>query len=100
MVTSGIVLGHVISANGIQVNKAKIDLIFGLPIPKSVRDIISFLGHAGFYRRFIKDFYAISRPLSHLLMKDAPFEWSEECQALLERLKTLLTIAPILQAPN
>ena len=54
MVTSGIVLGHVIETDGIQVDKAKIDLIFGLPVPKFVRDIRSFLGHAGFYRRFIK----------------------------------------------
>ena len=76
MVTQGIVLGHVILIEGIQVDKAKIDLISGLPIPKSVRQIRSFLGHTGFYRHFIKDFSAISRPLSHLLMKNAPFEWS------------------------
>ena len=78
MVTSGIILGHVISVDGIQVDRETIDLISGLPIPKPIRDIRSFLGHAEFYKRFIKDFSAISRLLSHLLMKDAPFEWSED----------------------
>ena len=81
MVTQGNVLGHLSLANGIQGDKAKIDLISGLPIPKSVRDIQSFLGHIRFYKRFIKDFNAISRSVSHLLMKDAPFKWSKECQA-------------------
>ena len=60
MVTSGIVLGYVISAKGIQVDKAKINLISGLVVLKSIRDIRSFLGHTEFYRRFIKDFNAIS----------------------------------------
>ena len=80
MVTQGIVLGHIISTEGIQVDRANINLISSLPVPKSVRDIRSFLGHANFYRRFIKDFNAISRPLSHLLMKDTQFEWFKECQ--------------------
>ena len=62
----------------IQVDKAKINLISGLPVLKSIRDIHSFLGHVGFYRRFIKDFSTISRPLLHLLMKDTQFEWSKE----------------------
>ena len=96
MVTSGIVLGYVISVDGIKVDKAKIDLISGLPVPKSIRDIRSFLGHARFYRRFIKDFSAIFQPFSHLLIKDTPFEWSEECQASFEKLKALLTTEPIL----
>ena len=56
MVTKGIVLGHIISKDGIHVDKAKIDLISKLPIPHTVKDIRSFLGHAGFYRRFIKKF--------------------------------------------
>ena len=93
MVTQEIVLGYMVSAEGIQVDKAKIDLIFGLPILRYIR---SFLGHTGFYRCFIKDFSAISRPLSHLLMKDVPFEWIKECQASFEMLKTLLTTTPIL----
>ncbi|KAK4381433.1 Retrovirus-related Pol polyprotein from transposon opus [Sesamum angolense] len=69
----GIVLGHVISSRGIEVDKAKVDLIVNLPYPTSVREIRSFLGHAGFYRRFIKDFAKIAQPLSRLLQKDANF---------------------------
>ena len=76
MITSGIVLGHIMSSKGIEVDKAKIDLIFNLPTPKTVRDVRSFLGHAGFYRKFIKDFSAISRPLYNLLLKESTFEWT------------------------
>ena len=67
MVKEGIVLGHKISERGIEVDKAKIDVMVGLPPPKTVKDIRSFLGHAGFYRRFIKDFSMITRPLTRLM---------------------------------
>ena len=73
MVISGIVLGHVVSSEGIEVDKVKVDLILNLPIPKTVRDV-SFLRHASFYRRFIKDFNSISRPLCNLLLKESTFE--------------------------
>ena len=96
MVTKGIVLGHIISEDGIQVDKAKIDLISKLPIPRTVKDIRSFLGHAGFYRRFIKNFSTISRPLCQLLAKDTPFEWNTERQTSVEQLKKYLTTAPIM----
>ena len=76
MVTQGLVLGHIVSSKGIEVDKAKVELIQHLPIPKCVKDIRSFLGHAGFYRRFIEGFSAISRPLCHLLSLDVPFEWT------------------------
>ena len=62
MVEHGIVLGHIISSNGIEVDKSKIDLVRSLPFPTSVRKVRSFLGHSGFYRRFIKDFSKTSRP--------------------------------------
>ena len=81
MVTQGIVLGHIVSKNRIEVDKAKVELISNLPTPKCVRDIRSFLGHAGFYRRFIKDFSAIARPLCNLLAKDVPFAWSQAYEA-------------------
>ena len=75
MVTHGIVLGHVISHHGIEVDKAKTDLIVNLPPPSSVKAIRSFLGHAGFYRRFIKDFSRIAKPLTNLLAEDVPFHF-------------------------
>jgi hypothetical protein len=100
MVTSGIVLGHVVSSKGIEVDKAKVDLILNLPAPKTVRDVRSFLGHAGFYRRFIKDFSAISRPLCNLLLKESTFEWTESCEVAFKKLVQLLTSAPIMQAPD
>ncbi|GKF21010.1 reverse transcriptase domain-containing protein [Tanacetum coccineum] len=78
MVKEGIVLGHKISNKGIEVDKAKINVIAKLPHPTTVKGIRSFLGHAGFYRRFIKDFSKISRPMTHLLEKSTPFIFSEE----------------------
>ncbi|CAN6700231.1 unnamed protein product [Malus baccata var. baccata] len=100
MVKQGIVLGHLISNRGIEVDKAKIDAIEKLPPPTTVKSVRSFLGHAGFYRRFIKDFSEISRPLCNLLAKDAPFVFDEACLEAFKKLKTLLTTAPIIAAPN
>ena len=79
MVNQGIVLGHIISSRGIEVDKAKIDIISKLPPPTNVKTIRQFLGHAGFYRRFIKDFSEIAKPLYKLLEKDAKFDWEEDC---------------------
>ena len=76
MVTQGIVLGHIVSKEGIEVDKAKVELISSLPTPKCVKYIRSFLGHAGFYMRFIRDFSAIARPLCNLLARDITFAWS------------------------
>ncbi|GJV95076.1 reverse transcriptase domain-containing protein [Tanacetum coccineum] len=100
MVKEGIVLGHKISKKGIEVDKAKIDVIAKLPHPTTVKGIRSFLGHAGFYRRFIKDFSKISRPMTHLLEKNTPFIFFEECIQAFQTLKKKLTEAPILIAPN
>ena len=100
MVTKGIVLGHIVSSRGIEVDKSKIDLISNLPSPKSVKDVRSFLGHAGFYRRFIRDFSAISKPLCNLLSKDVPFEWTSKCEESFCRLKRSLTTPPIVQPPD
>jgi hypothetical protein len=100
MVTNGIVLGHIVSSKGIEVDKSKIELIANLPTPKSVKDVRSFLGHAGFYRRFIKDFSVISKPLCNLLTKENVFEWTEQCEKAFVKLKNLLTSAPIIQPPD
>nr|GEZ44938.1 reverse transcriptase domain-containing protein [Tanacetum cinerariifolium] len=100
MVKEGIVLEHKISKKGIEVDKAKIEVISKLPHPTTVKGIRSFLGHAGFYRRFIKDFSKISRPMTHLLEKNSPFIFSNECVQAFRTLKDKLTEAPILIAPN
>ncbi|GJW74629.1 reverse transcriptase domain-containing protein [Tanacetum coccineum] len=91
---------HKISRKGIEVDKAKVDVISKLPHPTTVKGIRSFLGHAGFYRRFIKDFSKISRPMTHLLEKNTPFIFSEDCILAFQTLKKKLTEAPILIAPN
>nr|GFB15062.1 reverse transcriptase domain-containing protein [Tanacetum cinerariifolium] len=100
MVKEGIVLGHKISKKGIEVDKAKIEVISKLPHPTTVKGIRSFLGHAGFYRCFIKDFSKISRPMTHFLEKNSPFIFSNECIQAFRTLKDKLTKAPILIAPN
>ncbi|TQE13618.1 hypothetical protein C1H46_000625 [Malus baccata] len=100
MVKQGIVLGHIISENGIEVHKSKIDLVRHLPSPTSVREVRSFLGHAGFYRRFIKDFSKIAQPLCRLLQKEVAFEFTKECKASFNQLKELLTTAPIIVPPD
>ena len=93
-------LGYAISSKGIEVDKAKIDIISKLPPSMMVKGVRNFLGHAGFYKRFIKDFSKISRPLYTLLAKDAKFEWTEECMDAFNTLKRLLTFAPIMMAPD
>nr|GEU57929.1 reverse transcriptase domain-containing protein [Tanacetum cinerariifolium] len=100
MVKEGIVLGHKISKKMIEVDKAKVDVITKLPHPTAVKGIRSFLGHAGFYRRFIKDFSKISRPMTRLLEKDTPFIFSKECVEAFQTLKRKLTEAPILITPD
>ncbi|GJW93395.1 reverse transcriptase domain-containing protein [Tanacetum coccineum] len=96
----GIVLGHKISKSGIEVDRAKVDVIAKLPHPTSVKGIRSFLGHAGFYRRFIQDFSKIARPMTRLLEKDTPFIFSKECVKSFNILKKKLTEALILVAPD
>nr|GEV78932.1 hypothetical protein [Tanacetum cinerariifolium] len=100
MVKEGIVLGHKFSKKGIEVDKAKIEVISKLPHPTTVKGIRGFLGHAGFYQRFIKDFSKISRPMTHLFEKNGPFVFSNDCIQAFRILKEKLTEAPILIAPN
>ena len=100
MVTEGIVLGHKISATGLEVDQSKISIIKTLAPPTTVKGIRSFLGHAGFYRRFIKDFSKIARPLCRLLEKDTRFNFDDSCKAAFEEIKIRLVQAPIMAAPK
>nr|GFA25448.1 hypothetical protein [Tanacetum cinerariifolium] len=100
MVKEGIVLGHKIYKAGIEVDRAKVDVIAKLPYLISVKGVQSFLGHAGFYRRFIQDFSKIARPMTHLLEKETLFIFSKECIKEFNILKKKLTEAPILVAPD
>ncbi|RDY02422.1 Retrovirus-related Pol polyprotein, partial [Mucuna pruriens] len=93
MVTEGIVLGHLVSSRGIEVDKAKINIITSLPNPASMREV-------RFYRCFVKNFSKIILPLSKLLQKDAEFAFNKECIQAFQELKTRLTSTPIFQAPN
>ena len=93
-------LGHGVSKKGIEVDKAKIDLISNLRVPSSVKQLKSLLSHVGFYRRFIKDFSKVARPLTNFLSKNTPFLFDESCVEAYGKLQSLLVSAPILQPPN
>src|SRR4051812_5577913 len=97
MVRQGIVLGHIVSDRGIEVDKEKIEIIENLQPPKTVREIRSFLGHAGFYRCFIKDFSKITKPLTELLMKDFEFIFDDKYVEEFRTLKQELISAPMMQ---
>ncbi|CAA7405270.1 unnamed protein product [Spirodela intermedia] len=94
------ILEHLVSGKGLEVDKAKIEVIQNLPLPTTLRDLHSFLGHVGFYRRFIRDFAKVSKPLTTLLCKDKDFFIDKEGERAFEMLKLALIEAPILQSPN
>ncbi|GJY49628.1 reverse transcriptase domain-containing protein [Tanacetum coccineum] len=100
MVKEGIILGHKVSRSRIEVDKAKIKSISKLPYPTNVKAIQSFLRHACFYRRFIKDFSQVVHPMTQLLVKDAPFNFFEECIQDFDKLKQELTRPPIRIKPD
>nr|GEZ72997.1 reverse transcriptase domain-containing protein [Tanacetum cinerariifolium] len=100
MVKEGIVLSHKISKNRIEVDKAKVDVIAKLPHPTTIKGICSFLGHVGFYRRFIQDFSKIARPMTRLFKKDTPLFFSKECVEAFQTLKKKFPEVPILVSPN
>ncbi|GJR15915.1 reverse transcriptase domain-containing protein [Tanacetum coccineum] len=100
MIKEGIVLGHKVFGAGLEVDKAKIDVISKLPPPTNVKGIKSFLKHVNFYRHFIKDFSKITRPLTKLLEKDSPLEFNDECHKAFNSLKEKLTCAPVIVSPN
>ncbi|KAL4384020.1 hypothetical protein GQ457_15G014580 [Hibiscus cannabinus] len=100
MVNEGTVLGHKISSQTIEVDKAKVEVLEKLPPPTNFKGIRSLLGHVGFYRRFIKDFSKISKPLCNLLQQNQPFVFHKECQSAFEELKMRLILAPVIVPPN
>ena len=100
MVKEGIVLGHRISEKGIEIDRAKVEVIERLPPSISVKGVRSFLGHAGFYRRFINDFSKIAHPLCKLLEKDCKFCFDESCLKAFSELKEKLVSAPIIISPD
>nr|GEX56149.1 reverse transcriptase domain-containing protein [Tanacetum cinerariifolium] len=100
MVKEGIFLGYKISKNVLEVVRSKVDVIVKLPYPTTLNGVRSFLGHAGFYRRFIQDFSKIARPMTHLLEKETPFVFSKDYIDAFETLKKKLTEALILVIPN
>jgi hypothetical protein len=93
-------LGHRFTADGVKMDQEKVQAVIDWPVPKNVKEILSFLGTAGYYRRFVKDFSRISAPISELVKKDVPYVWSEEQQHAFESLKTALISAPILVSPD
>ncbi|KAL1210704.1 putative mitochondrial protein [Cardamine amara subsp. amara] len=88
MVRDGIVLGHKISEAGIEVDKAKIEVMTNFQLPSNVKALRSFLGHAGFYRRFIKEFSKTASPLTTLLYKDVTFEFNNDCLDSFQQIKS------------
>ncbi|XP_061173674.1 uncharacterized protein LOC133182844 [Saccostrea echinata] len=92
-------LGHIVSSLGIQTDTEKISVVKNWPIPKNERQIRSFLGLSSYYRRFVKNFAEIAKPLHDLYKKKTKFFWTPECQNAFDTLKTALTTSPILRFP-
>nr|KYP39702.1 Retrovirus-related Pol polyprotein from transposon 17.6 [Cajanus cajan] len=93
-------LGHVISAEGIAVDPAKVESVLQWERPRTVTDIRSFVGLAGYYRRFIEGFSRIVAPLTQLTRKEQPFIWTDACERSFEELKRRLTTSPVLVLPD
>ncbi|KAA0056645.1 ty3-gypsy retrotransposon protein [Cucumis melo var. makuwa] len=93
-------LGHVVSSEGVPVNPAKIEVVTNWPRSSTVSKIHSFLGLAGYYRRFVEDFSRIANPLTQLTRKGTPFVWSRACESSFQELKQKLVTAPVLTVPD
>lgn len=92
-------LGHAISSQGLAVDPAKIEVIKNWPVPRSIKEVRSFLGLAGYYRRFVRQYASVAGPLTDLLKKDA-IGWTERQQHAFEALKSALGSAPVSSLPD
>ena len=92
MVEEGIVVGHKILSAGIEVDRAKMEIIDKLPPPTSIKGVWGFLGNVGFYRRFIKNFSLIAKSLTQMLVKDVPFEFTDACLDAFNMLEEALVL--------
>ena len=93
-------LGHVISTEGIKVDPSKIEAVINWDRPKTPTEVRSFLGLAGYYRRFVQDFAKIATPLTKLTRKNKKFIWNEKCEESFQELKMRLVTAPVLALPD
>ena len=97
MVRQGKILGHIVSKNGISTDEGKINVIVQIPRPTNAKEVQGFMGHCGYYRRFIFRFAIIAQPLYALIVA---FEWTDACEQAFQTLKEALVNAPILRAPD
>jgi hypothetical protein len=93
-------LGHIVGRNGISVDPSKVEKIKDFPRPNDIKDVRAALGLFSYYRKFVKDFSKIAAPITALLKKETPFQWSDKQQNAFDFLKECLMKAPILQYPN
>jgi hypothetical protein len=93
-------LGHTISQDGVSVDPEKVQEVMDWKPPTTARQIQSFLGLAGYYRRFIPDFFRIAKPMTELLKKGVKYEWSRKCGDAFHTLRQHLTTAPVLAQPD
>ena len=93
-------LGHLVGQGQVKPLEAKVSAISEFPVPKCKRQLMRFLGMAGYYRKFCKNFSGIAEPLTNLLKKSTKFKWNDKCQDAFDRLKAILKSAPVLLAPD
>ena len=93
-------LGHIVSPNGVATDPSKTDRIAAWPTPQTVQEVMKFLGLASYYRRFIRKFAEIARPLHRLTEKGRPFKWTTECDTAFAELKLRLCSTPVLTYPD
>lgn len=93
-------LGHEVSAAGVSTDPSKVQAVQDWPMPKAIKEVRGFLGLAGYYRKYVRHFGIIAKPLTQLLCKDAPFEWTEVHTAAFQSLKQALSTAPCLALPD